>query len=101
MKKRSRVIVISSIFGMISWVVDAIFDHFIFYEKPFWDLLIFHVPFHEIYIRGTILACFLVFGAIASRLVAAQERAELSGGSFAIHSALGAGTLVTASWPIP
>ncbi|GKT08727.1 hypothetical protein DSTSK_20320 [Desulforhabdus sp. TSK] len=68
MKKQTRVVVISCIFGMIAWVVDAAFDHFIFYEKPFWDLLIFHVPFHEVYVRGAILSCFLVFGAIASRL---------------------------------
>lgn len=76
MKKQTRIIVISGVFGMIAWVVDAIFDYLVFYAQPFWDLLIFHVPFHEVYVRSAILACFLVFGAIASRLVAAQERTE-------------------------
>lgn len=76
MKKQTRIIVISGIFGMIAWVVDAVFDYFIFYQKPFWDLLIFQVPSHEIYIRCTIFACFLAFGVIASQLVAAQEQAE-------------------------
>ena len=65
-------------FGLLVWILDATLDYFIFYEGNFWDLLLFHPPEHEIYIRFLIVACFIAFGAIASALMYRVKKVEKS-----------------------
>lgn len=73
MTKR-RIIVASSILaGLLVWIVDALFDYFIFYEGSLLDLLIFDVPTHELYIRSVILFFFFIFGLICSWIVGRLE----------------------------
>ena len=73
----SRNIVALSLFlGLSLWVVDALLDYLFFYDDGFWDLLLFKVPSHEIYMRLLILACFLGFGLLAGRMVERLHRAQ-------------------------
>jgi len=50
--------------GLAVCVSDAIIDFLLFYDKPFWDILLFDIPSHELYIRTLIVLSFLVFGII-------------------------------------
>ena len=47
-----------------------------FYEKSFWDLLIFDVPKFEIYIRSIILIVFVISGFIVSKIIVKHRKAE-------------------------
>jgi PAS domain S-box-containing protein len=73
-----RVIFISSIPGLIVWILDAALDYVYFYKGrgSFLGLLILHVPVHEIYIRSVILGFFILFGVFISRKIAKLEEAE-------------------------
>jgi PAS domain S-box-containing protein len=62
--------------GLFVWIIDAGLDYFFFYSGTFLDLLILHVPSHELYIRSVALGSFVLFGLFASNLVAKRERAE-------------------------
>lgn len=70
------IIAISIVFGLFVWVFDSLLDYFIFYEGSFFDLLIFNVPPHEIYIWGVIMASFIIFGIIVSRILLRLESAN-------------------------
>ncbi len=76
MRSRHLIIIVSVLFGLLVWVIDAVFDFFIFYEGGFWDLLIFDVPAHEMYIRTAFLVCFVAFGLFVSFIVERRRRAE-------------------------
>jgi PAS domain S-box-containing protein len=64
-----RVMFFSVFFGLMVWVGDAIIDYYIFYDKPFWNLLIADIPNHEMYIRSFMLLCFLAFGMFVSSIL--------------------------------
>ena len=76
MKTENKVIALSIILGLSAGALDSLVDYFIFYEKPFWDLLIFDVPMFEIYVRGMILVTFTVYGIIVSRILTKRKQAE-------------------------
>lgn len=76
MKPTRRILLISLIFGLSAWIIDAVLDYFIFYEGTFLDLLILKVPQHELYIRCLILGFFLLFGLQLSRIISRQGKAE-------------------------
>ena len=76
MKSEKKIIAISVVFGLFTWFLDAMLDYVFFYEGSFPDLLIVHVPKHEVYIRLVILLCFVVFGIIVSRIMAERKKAE-------------------------
>ena len=57
MKIENIVIGISILLGIATGAIDSVVDYFVFYEKSFWDLLIFDVPRIEIYVRSIILIC--------------------------------------------
>lgn len=78
MKIEYRVIIASFIFGLSAWIIDAIFDYFYFYEGTFLDLLIFSVPPHEMYIRSTIIICFIIFGTLIAKNLAGQIKIKES-----------------------
>ena len=75
-KTKYKVIAISFIFGLLSWIFDAAIDYLVFYEGTFLGLLITDVPSHEVYIRLFIMAYFLIFGFIVSRVIVKREGAE-------------------------
>ncbi len=65
----TMIYVIAFLSGLLVWIADAVLDSIFFYESTFWELLIFHIPTHELYIRLLILGCFAVFGHIAAQLI--------------------------------
>jgi len=49
--------------GLAAWIVDDIVDYYIFYKpQSFWDLMVFNVSAHEIFMRTVILTLFITFG---------------------------------------
>ena len=65
MKANIKVVALSITFGLCVWVIDGILDYLFFYEGTFWDLLLFDIPKHEIYVCVLIVGCFALFGFIA------------------------------------
>jgi len=63
---KQRFVVYALLFSIIYWLVDAAIDTLWVYEGRFIDLLILHVPPHELYVRLFVAACFLVFAAVAT-----------------------------------
>ncbi|MBW1797679.1 MAG: PAS domain-containing protein, partial [Deltaproteobacteria bacterium] len=76
MKVEKKVIALSIAFGLFIWVVDAVLDFYFFYEGTFWELLIYDVPKHEVYIRLVILASFIIFGIIVASIMAKRKKVE-------------------------
>ncbi len=76
MRIKHKVIAISTLFGLLVWVIDSVIDYFVFYEGTMLELLITDVPIHEIYMRLVIIACFILFGSFVSRIMVKREAAE-------------------------
>lgn len=70
----ARIMLLPFGLGVLVWLIDAVADAFLFYRRPFLDLLILDVPPHDLFVRAAALAIFLVFGLICARLVCACER---------------------------
>ena len=64
-----KIIAIAILFGLFVGIFDAILDTLFFYEAPFWDLLLFDIPNHELYIRSLIFVMFFIFGIISSLIL--------------------------------
>jgi PAS domain S-box-containing protein len=65
---RTNIIPLSLGLGVLFWIVDTVIDSFFFYDRSFFDLLIWDVPGHEVYIRIVAVLLFLAFGLVVSRL---------------------------------
>ncbi len=76
MKTENNIIIVSIILGLFVEIADSVVDYFLFYEKPFWDLLIFDVPGVELFMRLIIFASFIIFGIIVSRIMLKRKQAE-------------------------
>ena len=76
MKSKRRIIIYAVLAGLVFWLVDSLADYFFFYKKGFFDLLVFNVPRHEIYIRLTVFAIFVFFGVIISKRISRQKEAQ-------------------------
>ena len=76
MKVEKKIIVLSFAFGLLIWVVDAVFDSYFFYDGTIWELIIYDVPKHEVYIRLVILASFTIFGIIIAGIMDKRKKAE-------------------------
>jgi PAS domain S-box-containing protein len=76
MKSEHKVIGLSLILGLSIWIIDAVLDYYLFYEGTFWGLLISDVPKHEVYIRLVVVASFLIFGLLISRVLTMRKRVE-------------------------
>jgi len=76
MRIKYKIIATSICFGLIVWVLDAVLDSLIFYERTFLELLIFNIPRHELYMRAVMLVCFLFFGIIISIVIGKRKKAE-------------------------
>jgi hypothetical protein len=75
-KINKRVLFTSVLLGFLVGLVDTVLDYKYFYKsKGFLNLLIFDVPEHEIYIRFTILLCFVVIGIIAGNSISLLQDA--------------------------
>ncbi|MCE8423690.1 MAG: PAS domain S-box protein, partial [Candidatus Methanoperedens sp.] len=76
MKIEYKVIAVSIIIGLFVWIIDAVVDYLYFYKEPFQSVLIPEVPSFEFYIRFIWMAFLLIFGIIASRIIAKRNQAE-------------------------
>ncbi|MFH1699599.1 MAG: PAS domain S-box protein [Candidatus Zixiibacteriota bacterium] len=69
MKYRTQIIAWVICCAAGSWVIYALADYFIFYSGiGFWDLLIFNVPTHELYIRTVAFIVILILGLSIERI---------------------------------
>ncbi|MDK2825205.1 PAS domain S-box-containing protein [Methanolobus vulcani] len=64
-----NVIVFSFLFGILSWLIDALLDYVFFSERSFADSLIFGLSTHEMYMRLSMFFIILLFGSIISFFV--------------------------------
>lgn len=76
MRTKHRIILLSLLFGLFIWLLDASLDYFFFYEGTFLELLLTDTPEHEIYIRCLIVICFVIFGFIAANLISKIQSSE-------------------------
>ncbi len=67
---------ISILLGVLVWLAEAIIDYLVFDKGAFFELLIFKVPAHELYIRSVTLGGFVAFGAFASVVIGKQKKLE-------------------------
>ena len=73
--KRTQIILSSFCFGLLVWVLEGIIDSW-FYQGDFLDLLILHVPKHEVYIRVLVLVSFVGYGIIHARIFVKNQKTE-------------------------
>ncbi|MEF8889634.1 MAG: PAS domain S-box protein, partial [Desulfohalobiaceae bacterium] len=71
-----EILTASLLLGLVVWIADAAVDYFLFYEAPFWDLLLAHSSRHEISMRFLILFLFLGFGGVVAVIVNGLQRAR-------------------------
>jgi signal transduction histidine kinase len=76
MKVEHRLILGAIVLGLAVAVGDAVLDHLFFYKEPLLDLLVFHVPPHELYVRAVIVASFTGFGVLYSIAAGRHRRTE-------------------------
>lgn len=69
MKADRKIFLVFLALGLAFWVVDAIQDYLFFYEGIFWDLLIAHLPPHELVIRASFLVLTAFLGWMMARYV--------------------------------
>jgi PAS domain S-box-containing protein len=68
MKIEHKVIALSIIFVLFAWIVDAILDYLFFPGEESFGF--------EFYMRSFLMALILIFGIIASRIIAKRKQAE-------------------------
>ncbi len=79
-KLKNKILALSILGGALFWLIDAVLDYFFFIEGTFLELLIFHVPTHEIYIRLTGIILFLIFGQVIIKILIKLQETEKKGG---------------------
>ncbi len=62
--------------GVFVWLLDAMLDSLFFFEGSFGELFITDIPSHELYFRLLMLAAFIMFGVIVSRMYASRAHSE-------------------------
>jgi len=68
MKIEHKVIALSIIFALFAVIIDAILDHFFFPDEESFGF--------EFYMRSYLIVLILIFGIIASRIIAKRKQAE-------------------------
>ena len=66
MKKEHLVIIAAFIFGLLVWTFDSAIDSLYFYEDTFLNLLIFKIPYPELFFRAQVIIFFIIFGVTIS-----------------------------------
>jgi PAS domain S-box-containing protein len=66
MTKKTKIISTSFLFAILFGVADAWLDSVFFYEESFLDLLIFAVPWNEVFSRTLTLVVMLLFGLLVA-----------------------------------
>lgn len=76
-KVKIRIVLLSLMAGLSVWVIDAISDYFFFLKgETFINVLILHIPPHEIYFRLLMLVSFVSFGFFLAFLLPKYEKLQ-------------------------
>ena len=76
MKTKFKFVALACVFGFGMWIIDGVVDYLYFHEMPFWDLLIFKMPPHEIYMRLLMMVNYIIFGLIVSKIYSKRKKSE-------------------------
>ena len=76
MKTENKIIFLSIFVGLFLGLFNSLLNYYIFYKKPFWDLMIFDVPALEVNMRLIILSVCTAFGFVVSRVFLRRRKAE-------------------------
>ena len=71
-----NVVAVSLFLGCTGWIIKAVLDSIILYDKPFLEILILDVAQTEIFIRFAVSVCFFTFGILLSKNVFQRKQAE-------------------------
>ncbi|UCE65421.1 MAG: PAS domain S-box protein [Candidatus Zixiibacteriota bacterium] len=72
---RLEIISLSVLFGFLAYILDVVLEYYTFHEEGFWNLLIFNVPPHELFMRFLIVTVFVMFGIFVSGLFSSRLNA--------------------------
>jgi len=76
--KTGHIISVSSLFGVLFWIVDSIFCYLIFHsESSFLDLLALNIPPYVLYVRTAFILACLAGGVVASGFLLKQRESEV------------------------
>ena len=70
------IVLVALLMGLLLGFIDTLLDYWLFYERPFVEILITNVPNNEIWMRGLILFSFIASGLIISSLFKKRRIAE-------------------------
>lgn len=76
MKAEYKICGVSALFGLLFWIIDAAVDFFVYSDRPYFDLLVLHVPPHRICIRAVVFGLFLLFGLVLSLYFSKKIKSE-------------------------
>ncbi len=70
MKLSYKIVIFSTLLGILFWLADSILDHlFFFKDKETFISFVVYKSIHELYIRLFVLVSFIIFGIIIARVV--------------------------------
>ncbi|UCC79233.1 MAG: PAS domain S-box protein [Candidatus Zixiibacteriota bacterium] len=72
---RLKIISLSVLFAFLVYILDVVFEYYVFYKEGFWNLLILNVPPHELFMRLVIIALFILLGTLISGLFSSRLNA--------------------------
>ncbi len=75
-KDAHRLILLSAAGGILLWIIDAAVDSFVFFYRPFWDMLLFNLSPYELYLRSFLFLGLAAFGYFVSRVNARKRIIE-------------------------
>ena len=75
MKSEHKFVVLSVIFGLAVWVLDAVEDYY-YYRAPTFGWALTGAPTNELYARVAALIGFVIFGLLVSNATARRRRLE-------------------------
>jgi PAS domain S-box-containing protein len=76
MKARYAPLLISTMVGVLYWLMDATMDRYVFHGGSLWDSVLFDVPAMELYTRSLGLLFFVAAGALMTRISAKRRESE-------------------------
>lgn len=64
------------ILGVAFWIIDAIIDYLYFYNLPFFDLLLFDIPAHKMFVRTIVFVISIISGLIIYKIISDKKITE-------------------------
>jgi len=75
LKDNHKIILLSVLSGILTWILDALIDSLVFYKGSFWSMLWLNDA-HELYMRSIFMVAVTFTGVVIARFVARRERIE-------------------------